>query len=87
MQALHQRGVVRVCDDVVILGFVGAVVVEFGGAFAAFGEPPAWGADGAAVAPMAEGTGFAFGFGVGEEWEKAFAVEGGAGRRPTCPQT
>jgi hypothetical protein len=66
--------VLGVGDDVVILGGVGAVVVEFGGAVAAFGEAPALGADGASVAPLAEGTGFAFGFGVVEEWEEAFAV-------------
>jgi hypothetical protein len=75
LQAFHQQGVIGIGDDVVILGLIGAVVVEFGGAVAAFGESPAWGADGAVVAPLAEGAGFAFGFGVVEEWEEAFAVE------------
>ena len=82
MQAFHQRGVIGVGDEVVILVGVGAVVVEFGEAIAALGEAPAWGADGATVAPLAEGSGFAFGFGVVEEGEEAFAVERiGRGKR------
>ncbi len=80
MQAFHQRGVIGVGDEVVILVGVGAVVVEFGEAIAALGEAPAWGADGATVAPLAEGSGFAFGFGVVEEGRKLLpSSESGAG--------
>jgi hypothetical protein len=75
VQAIHHLGVPWIGDDVVILGGVGAVVVKFGGTVASLGEAPALGADGAAVAPFAEGAGFAFDFRVMELWEKAFAIK------------
>ena len=58
------------------------VVVEFAASVAPFGQSPALRADGAAVAPLAEGTGFACGLRIHQEREETLAVERLRRRQP-----
>ena len=67
MQAFDQWRLVGAPNEVVILGGVIAVVVEFSRIVAAFSETPALGANGAAITPLAEGNGLTFGFGILDE--------------------
>ena len=56
VQTLHERLMHRIRDDVVILGGVDAVVVEFAASVAPFDQSPALRADGAAVKRSSNST-------------------------------